>query len=133
MAVLAAMPITALSRCGEAPYVVNGGVGELMAPAETKQAVELIAPTEVDRAAELGTEHGAQRGGGLRRDAQVQRLRARLGEGVLGAGVGLPSGERCDEGFRRTAEIDPPAALELTIELVGAGLADRRARRQAGN
>ena len=62
---------------------------------------------------------------------RLERLRAVLGEAVLGAGIGLQAGERCFFNDTATTEIDTVAAFELAVELVGAGLAGGDARRQA--
>jgi len=103
-----------------------------MAPAQAKLRRDPVAPSNIHRRADLRAEDGAQRTRGLLRHHEVERLRAGFGEAVLRRRRALQQRERCDEVSRRTAQLDAPARLELAQELVGAGLAIRRARLQPG-
>src|SRR5260370_1244640 len=120
-------------RAGERRRDGPAGVGEFVLPAETNRNVELALVAEADRAREIGADRGAQRVGGLLRDVEAERLRARFAECILRHARDLQPPEWRDGGHRRRIDVDLVAALGLAEELVGAGRAGGGARLQAGD
>jgi hypothetical protein len=72
------------------------GFSELVLPTETDREVELLVVAEADRAPGIGTDRGALRVGGLLRDVEAERLRARLAERILRHARDLKAAERRD-------------------------------------
>src|SRR5580704_13235628 len=83
-------------RAGKGRGDRPAGVRKLVLPAKTDREVELALVTEADRASEIGADGGALRIGGLLRDVEAERLRARLREAVLRHARDLEAAERCD-------------------------------------
>ena len=96
-----------------------------MLPAQAQAEAQRALAAKRDAAAELRAQHGANRVGRLLRHIEVQRVRTRLGEGVLRRDAGLEARERRERSHRPDAEL--VAGLDLGQELVGARAARRRA------
>ena len=83
-------------RTGERRRNRPAGVGELVLPAEPDRDIELALAAKADGTSEIGADGCALRVGGLLRHVEVERLRARLREGVLGHARNLKAPERRD-------------------------------------
>src|SRR6266851_8686135 len=70
------------------------GVGVFVHPAQAQVEAERALAAQSDGARQIGAQGGAQRGGGLRRHVEAERLRARFAETVLRPARRLEAAER---------------------------------------
>src|SRR5260370_37266687 len=108
----------------------RAGVGVFVDPAQAEVETERALVGQADGDRQIGAERRAQRGRGLRRHVEAERLRARFAKTVLRPARRLEAAERGDRRGRRRVNRHRGAGRDLAEELAGAVAAGGGARVQ---